>query len=302
MKMRFWISSNAGVLDTILREILEMQIRTMTNDDLDFALYLTSQEGWSSTPLDFQELMEFAPDGCFIAEADNEKVGMVCASPYGGFGFISNLIVIKEQRKRQYGTILMKHIIDYLENKRSMTQLLDGVIKAVPLYEKLGFKKRCKSLRLEGTVEPKESTAVRFMRASDLSIIGEFDTKYFGASREKFLYSRFNHFPNLCKVVEIEGDLAGYIMGSKSGDYVRIGPWVMKADSEYAEDLLRDFALESEGKTLKIGVLENNMDALQILSKRDFTEIGYSWRMSRGREGTWTFSNHLHAICCAARG
>lgn len=279
-----------------------MLIRRMTDRDLEFALHMTGEEGWSSTPLDFEELMEFDPDGCFVAEIDNEKVGMVCCSPYDGFGFISYLIVTKEQRNRHYGTILMKHIIDYLEKKGIMTQLLDGVLKAVPLYEKLGFKKRYKSLRLEGKVEPKESEYVRFMRASDLDIINEFDTNSFGASREKFLSSRFEHFPNLCKVVEIDDNVIGYIMGSKSGDFVRIGPWVMKTHRQYAEDLLIDFALESEDKTLKIGVLENNTHALQLFNKYNFKEIGYSWRMSRGEQNTWTFSNHLYAICNAARG
>jgi hypothetical protein len=82
-----------GFVNNSWKEILEMQIRRMTDRDLEFALYLTSEEGWSSTRLDFEELMEFNPDGCFIAEIDNEKAGMVCSFPYDGFGFISYLIV-----------------------------------------------------------------------------------------------------------------------------------------------------------------------------------------------------------------
>ncbi len=286
-----------------MKEIRDtVQIRRMTIGDLDFILHLTSEEGWSSTRLDFEELMHFDPDGCFILERKDEKIGMVCAAPYDGFGFISNLIVIKEHRNQQYGTILMKHIIDYLEKRGIMTQLLDGVVKAVPLYEKLGFRKRYKSLRLEGVVQPKESVVVRFMKSWDLDTINEFDARFFGASREKFLNSRFEHFPNLCKVLEIDGDIAGYIMGSTSGEYVRIGPWVMKTHNDYAEELLRSFAMETNGRTLKIGVLENNTDALQLLNKYNFTNISYSWRMLRGGEGTFTFSNSLYAICCAARG
>ncbi|TFG27257.1 GNAT family N-acetyltransferase [Candidatus Thorarchaeota archaeon] len=279
-----------------------MQIRKMIDQDLDFALQLTSSEGWSSTRLDFEELLQFDPDGCYIAEVDGKPVAMVCSSPYDGFGFISNLIVDREYRCKQYGTILMNHIIDYLENRGIRTQLLDGVIKAVPLYERLGCVKKHRSMRLEGTVKPKESLYVRHMISNDLEVIDRFDTDCFGAPREKFLHSRFRHFPTLAKVLEVQGEIIGYIMGSESGDIIRIGPWVMRENLDLAEELLTDFAMEVEEKNLKIGVVENNVRALSLLQKHQFKEIGFSWRMLRGIEGDWALSDHLYAICCAARG
>lgn len=282
--------------------IEEMQIRRMTKRDLDFALHLISGEGWTNTRLDFEELLAFDPKGCFIAEVSGEKVGMVCSTRYNGFGFVSNLIVDREHRGKHYGTVLMKHILSNLEKSGVVTQLLDGVVKAIPLYERLGFAKKYRSLRLEGILDPQESTHVRNMTMGDLEGIDEFDTEFFGASREKFLRSRLKHFPSLCKIIERKGEVTGYIMGSECGEYVRIGPWVMRENLERAEELLRDFAIEVEGKTLKIGVLENNSDARRLLDKYKFREISYSWRMLRGREGTWTFSNSLYAICCAARG
>ena len=88
--------------------IEEMQIRLMREADIDFALQMTSTEGWSSTRLDFEELLQFDPEGCFVAEVDEIPIGMVCSCPYDGFGFVSNLIVDREYRYKQYGTILMK--------------------------------------------------------------------------------------------------------------------------------------------------------------------------------------------------
>lgn len=279
-----------------------MHIRQMTSKDFDFALRLTSIEGWSSTRLDFQELLQFDPGGSFIAEVDENPVAMVCSSPYGRFGFVSNLIVEREYRHRQYGTLLMRHIIDHLEDRGIMAQLLDGVIEAVPLYERLGFAKKYRSMRLEGTIKPQESSYVRHITEDDLDTIDRFDAEFFGASRERFLYSRFRHFPDLAKVLEVQGEIVGYIMGSESGDAIRIGPWVMRKNLDLAEELLTDFAIEVEEKTLKIGVVENNVRALGLLQKHQFKEVDYSWRMLRGIEGNWTLSDHLYAICCAARG
>lgn len=279
-----------------------MHIREMSKEDIDFALSLTSAEGWLSTRLDFEDLIEFDPHGCFIAEIDDEPIGMVCTVPYNGFGYVGNLIVLEEHRHRKLGTKLMEFAISYLENRAVMAQLLDGVQDAIPLYERIGFRKICKSLRLEGQIEPKESDDVRFMTKRDLFIIDQYDTRLFGACRKRFLQSLFTHFPKLCRVLEIDGEVFGYIMGSERESSIRIGPWVMIHHSNRTEELLRAFATETKGQVLKIGILESNTKAIQLVQKHNFVQTSYSWRMLRGSEGDWTLSDHLYAICSPARG
>ena len=279
-----------------------MHIREMSESDIEFALSLTSAEGWSSTRLDFEELLEYDPHACFVAKIDDESIGMVCTVPYNGYGYVSNLIVLEKHRHERHGTKLMEFAINYLEKRNAMSQLLDGVQKAVTLYERMGFRKICKSLRLEGYIEPKESDDVRQMTNSDLKIIDQFDTRVFGACRKKFIQSRLNHFPKLCRVLEINGEMCGYIMGSERKDSIRIGPWVIIHHFERADDLLRAFAIETGKEILKIGVLENNSHAVKLLHCHNFIQTTYSWRMIRGQKGDWTLSNNLYAICSAARG
>lgn len=279
-----------------------MYIRKMSKQDIDFALALTTAEGWGSIKLDFEELLAFDSQGCFIAEINDQPIGMVCTTPYNGFGFVSNLIVLKTHRDKRLGTLLMKHALEYLVRKNVTSHLLDGVLKAISLYERFGFEKKHKSLRLEGHIEPKESDDVRSMTRTDLDDMDQFDSKFFGASRKRFIESRLKHFPKLCKVIDLNGDVVGYIMGTERHGFIRIGPWVMKKNHEQAEDLLRDFASEVNGLPLQIGVLENNRRALKILQKHEFVQKSFSWRMMRGVKGNWTFSDHLYAICSAARG
>ena len=279
-----------------------MRIRKMLLQDIDFALLLTSSEGWGSIALDFKELLAFDPEGCFIAETNEAPIGMICTTPYNGFGFVSNLIVLKEHRNGGVGAILMKHALEHLDRRGVKAHLLDGVLKAVSLCERFGFEKRYKSLRLEGRVEPKVSDDIRTMTEADVDEIDRFDTRFFGASRRGFLKSRLKHSPSLCKVLELDGNLAGYIMGSERHGFVRIGPWVMKTNLERAEALLQSFSAECEEMPLQIGVLENNARAVQILQKHGFNQKSFSWRMVRGVRGRWTFSDHLYAIHSAARG
>ncbi len=279
-----------------------MQIREMSKKDIDFALSLTSAEGWSSTRQDFEDLLEFDRQACFIAEIDGESIGMVTTVPYNGFGYVGNLIVVEKHRKKKLGTELMEFALKYLEDRGVMTQILDGVQDAVTLYERLGLRKVCKSLRLEGMVKPKESEDVRYMTQRDLVLIDQLDTEYFGACRKHFLQSLLTHYPKLCRVLDIDGEMHGYIMGSERRDSIRIGPWVMIHRSNRAEDLLTSFATETSDQVLKIGVLESNSMAIQLLKRHDFIDTNYSWRMLRGPDGDWTFSKHLYAICSPARG
>jgi hypothetical protein len=60
--------------------------------------------------------------------------------------------------------------------------------------------------------------------------------------------------------------------------------------------------LKSTGEGLKIGVLEDNKEALEILRKHGFKETSFSWRMLYGKDTEATLSRHLYAICCPARG
>ena len=279
-----------------------MNTRRMSITDLDFALNLTMLEGWNSTKRDFEEILQFNPEGSFIGEVDGEPVGTVCTVNYGEFGFIGYLIVQNMYRGQNFGNILMKIAMKHLLNKGTKSILLDGVPKAVSFYEQLGFRKIAKSLRLKATLTGQSSEYVRQMIPEDLDKISNFDTRHFGGSRKKFLEMRFLMFPEYCKVLEINNEIQGFIMGSKSGNSIRVGPWVMNNHSQKGKDLLSTIAESAKGNSLKLGVLEGNNEALNVLGKHGFEESSHSWRMLYGKDTEVTTSNHLYAIFHPARG
>lgn len=279
-----------------------MNIRPMSQGDLDFAVTLTNAEGWSSTKRDFEELLEWDPHSCFIGEIESEPIGMVCTVSYEMFGFIGNLIVLESCRGRQCGKILMEYGISYLSTRGAKSILIDAVPKALTLYERLGFRKICKSLRLEGTISGKASEHVRDMKVEDLTQISDMDAGLFGGKRNHFLKMRFSAHPEYCKVLATDTGVQGYIMGSTTVNSVRIGPWVMKELDTSAENLLLGLGTDVTGEVLKIGVLERNKRALDLLYKYGFKERSFSWRMIYGEDSEATLSNNLYAICGPDRG
>ena len=242
----------------------------MSVSDLDFVLNLTAHEGWSSTRRDFEELLKFNPKGSFIGEVEGEAIGMVCTVNYGEFGFIANLIVLPTYRGQQFGKTLMELAMKHLLDSGAKSLLLDGVPEAVSLYERLGFRKIAKSLRLEAYVTGRTTQHTRFMNEEDLQEITTFDSQYFGSQRGEFLQMRFSAYPEFALVIEQDSRLQGFIMGSRSGSSLRIGPWVMNNQNEGAEHLLLEFAGLENGTPLKIGVLESNKQAIKLLDQYGF--------------------------------
>ncbi|MHA2378273.1 MAG: GNAT family N-acetyltransferase [Candidatus Thorarchaeota archaeon] len=279
-----------------------MEIREMLTDDLDFALSLTEAEGWSSIRRDFEELLLFDPHGCFVGEEDGISIGMVCALSYGPFASIGNLIVVNDFQGQGKGAELMEHAMDYVKNKGTDVMMLDSVPDAVPLYERLGFKKVCRSLRLAGYVEPRLSQRVRPMEGKDLMHILSVDRKYFGASRFLFISSGLAACPEFSIVVEVDGEIAGYVMGSERHGHVRLAPWIMSDHPEMAEDVLRDFAVQAGGLEIRAGVLETSRRAIGVYKACGLIEKGHSWRMVRGTEEKIEFSDEIYAIGSPMRG
>jgi ribosomal protein S18 acetylase RimI-like enzyme len=279
-----------------------LNIRQMSVSDLDFVLNLTAHEGWSSTRRDFEELLKFNPKGSFIGEVEGEAIGMVCTVNYGEFGFIANLIVLPTYRGQQFGKTLMEFAMKHLLDSGAKSLLLDGVPEAVSLYERLGFRKIAKSLRLEANVTGRNTQYTRFMNEEDLKEITTFDSQYFGSQRGEFLQMRFSAYPEFALVIEQDGKLQGFIMGSRSGSSLRIGPWVMDNQNEGAEHLLMEFAGLESGTPLKIGVLESNKQAIKLLDQYGFKLRSHSWRMLYGKDTEVTLSNHLYAIFSPVRG
>ncbi|TFH00783.1 MAG: GNAT family N-acetyltransferase, partial [Candidatus Thorarchaeota archaeon] len=216
--------------------------------------------------------------------------------------FIGNLIVRNIYRGQNYGRTLMKIAMKHLLDSGTKSLLLDGVPKAVSLYEQLGFRKIAKSLRLASVLTGQSSEYVRQMIPDDIDRISVSDTSHFGGDRKKFLQMRFSSFPEYCKILEIDEEIQGFIMGRSGSTSIRVGPWVMNNHSPKSENLLIALAESASGITLKIGVLESNNEALILLKKNGFKETSHSWRMLYGENTGATMSNHLYAICNPARG
>jgi ribosomal protein S18 acetylase RimI-like enzyme len=281
-----------------------LAIREMQYTDLPFTAACTSAEGWASEDLATLEGF-FLHDnrGCFIAELGGQPAGMCIATCYGASGFIGELIVGPASRGRGIGASLLNHSVDYLRTKGVETVYLDGVLKAVDLYERNGFRKICRSWRFTGHLAGQSHPNVRRMTQEDMQQVASLDSQAFGEDRSFFLLHRLERYPDLGWVMVEGGHITGYILGRSGEAWLSAGPWVVSETISDPGDLLQAFALGASGRPVTVGILEKNHAACDLVRSLGFEARADSpWRMAFGPFEHLGASLACYAIGSAAMG
>jgi len=279
-------------------------IRSMQMAELTFAAECTAAEGWASETLaTFEGFYQHDPNGCFLAELAGRPVGICIATPYGRSGFIGELIVHPEARGRGIGAALLNHAVEYLRQHGAETVYLDGVVKAVPLYQRNGFRKICRSLRFSGTLKGESHSDVRPIQTSDLTAVFALDRQAFGADRSFLLARRLQLFPELCQVMIEEGKLTGFILGRRGEGWAAAGPWVITQEARAPLRLLESLACQVGDVTISVGVLDPNRRAVELVRSLGFAVRQDSpWRMALGPSSDLGASSLCFAVGTAATG
>ena len=287
-----------------MEQLPGLTIRTMQQEDLAFAIECTAAEGWvSENQSTLEGFFHYDPSGCLLAVENGKPVGICIATCYDSSGFIGELIVRPEARGRGVGAALLNHGIYILKQRGVETVYLDGVVKAVALYQRNGFNKVCRSWRYSGNLTGKESPHVRQMRLDDLDQVIALDTRSFGAERGFFLKRRVELFPQLGYVMENNGAVVGYILGRAGTGWLSAGPWVVEEWVNDPLELLFAIALGSGNRPISMGILDTHQHACGLVQSLGFEARSDSpWRMALGRSQDLGISPCCYAIGSAATG
>jgi GNAT superfamily N-acetyltransferase len=235
--------------------------------DVLFAESLTQKENWrSETAQEIKTFYEYDPVGCLIAQQNGHPVGICITTAYKNNGFIGELIVSPSARRSGIGQQLMITAIQYLQNKGIRQIFLDAVLKAVPLYESLGFEKITRSLRFFGQVPAQLSPNIFPITLKELPAILEIDQNVFGENRGFFLKQRIQNYPHLNYYRKNNQGIQSYLFGRQGrGGWVTIGPWVNLQTEEKGLPLLHHFQYQIGNQPFSMGVLATNQPAIQII-------------------------------------
>ena len=280
---------------------MQLEIRPFTASDIEFALMQTAREGWGATRALFETCLAHDPEGCFIAEEDGGRVGMITTTRYAQTGWVGNLVVVPERRRQGLGRQLMSHVIARLTDRGVRAICLEADPMGIRLYRRLGFVDQFESRRFrrEPPHQAKPSSADR-LGARDLPTIAGFDTAAFGDDRSRLLAVLFGKAKAAYWIRDNPGP-RGYAFVLPTASGVSIGPWVA-VDRQAADNLLRRILAEFAHHPLVIGVPNINRAAAELFESQGFQQTAPSLRMFRGEPGSAGNPTRIFGIANGAMG
>jgi GNAT superfamily N-acetyltransferase len=255
------------------------EVRTMTRNELDFAIELAANEGWNPGLHDADCFYRTDPQGFFIGLLDGHPIGCISAVSYGGiFGFLGLYIVLPEYRGRGYGPQLWNRAIERLQGHNIG---LDGVVEQQANYQKSGFQLAYRNIRYEGVGSNSRCHLSQIISLKNIPFeaLCAYDRDFFPTSRNTFLQA-WIEMPESTSIAYMENSrIQGYGSIRKCRRGYKIGP--LFADTpEIADAIFSHLASEVKaGDPIFLDISEVNSLATDLVRRNQMKKVFETGRM-----------------------
>jgi len=269
--------------------------------DFPFAVELANTMDWNMTTADFEFNMRLEPNGCFVLFHGQERSGIATCISFGKVGWFGNLVVKETLRGEGAGKLLLKHAIDYLKNTGVETVGLYAYPHLTKFYESFGFASDIEFSVLKGKPEvPTSQEGAKEAKQLDVQGIIDFDSRCFGANRQKLLEAILSDRSNVCYVSTENGEVTGYVSAKVNGGMAELGPLMCRVTREKdAVVLLRTILSRLYGLEVFIYLPKKETALLNVLFEAGFNE---DFRLVRMFLGSVVADNCLCAAESLERG
>jgi GNAT superfamily N-acetyltransferase len=254
-------------------------IRLMRPSDLTFADHLRAIVGWNQTIHDWERLLRYEPQGCFIIERNGTPAGTATTTSYGTkLAWIGMILVHPDHRGHGCATALMQHCLEYLERKGVTCIKLDATPQGQPLYERLGF-------RAEWTLQRWETKSLQPFTAPSSahqpwqeSVACELDARAIGAERHELLVALRN---DSIGAAAKGGPHSAFGLIRRGSRASYLGP-IMATASAFAEPIVRELLPSVVGQQVYWDIPDHQSQAIEWARALGFTPQRTLLRMFRG--------------------
>jgi ribosomal protein S18 acetylase RimI-like enzyme len=259
-------------------------------------LELSKSARWNQNAADWRLMLDIGR-GWGIALGDGTLAASTLVLPYGGFAWVSMVLVLPSQRRQGFATRLLRIALDDL-GKRALTPILDATPAGRAVYVQEGFHDTWGFRRFElrrAMPAPEHAAGVRPLRDADWPQLVELDARAFGASREPLLRALAARLPAAALVAEGGAGLEGFLLGRDGREALQLGPLVAR-DAGTARALLAA-ALTAVRPPLYLDLVDREpglgawLESLGLAFQRPFT------RMVRG---ACAAPGEAGLVCCPA--
>lgn len=246
-------------------------LTSFLRSDIAPFLELATAEGWVCAAWELEFLLREFTQGCLVKRDGENVLGYITSLRHDRSGWIGNLLVPPEARRRGIGTELMHGALRALLDCGVETAWLTASAKGVDLYRKLGFVTIDSVNRWVG-----EGGGVRALSRDvpvDLDVISRVDRAGWGDRRDALL-----------EVTRGRGEVFcgnhSFLCTQQWERGTQIGPW--GALHERQAEALLDLALLGAGERVFLDVPAGNVAAAALLARKGFTIKGSNTLMYLG--------------------
>lgn len=252
-------------------------IRPLTAADLEAAALLSESAHWNQNLADWQAMLRLGQGWGIDDVAPEAQRPQLAASvivlPYGPhFAWVSMVLVLPAFRRRGHAQSLLRHALAVLA-AQGRGAVLDATPAGHTVYVQEGFADTWGFARyrreVNGVNLPRpDGPASRALREDDWAAIEAMDNLAFGASRLPLLRSLAQRWPQAARVVEMGGQLRGFVLGRDGREAHQIGP-LLADDDSVALVLLHD-VLQAAPGPVYLDLLDSQRSLLPWLQAQGF--------------------------------
>lgn len=191
---------------------------------------LSAAARWNQNAADWKLMLDIGR-GWGVELADGTLAASTLVLPYGGFAWVSMVLVLPEHRRKGYATRLLRTALHHLK-ERGLTPILDATPAGRAVYVQEGFHDTWGFRRFELRAPPaarEQPSDVRLLQEKDWPQLLELDARGFGASREPLLRALAARLPQAALVADLGGGLEGFLLGREGREACQLGPLVARS-------------------------------------------------------------------------
>ena len=251
-----------------------MEIRRLKKEEVSEVKRLCESVHWPYSLKDVERLYRLEPDGWFCAKVNGQYAGQAMGLGIGSLGCVGIVIVRQDFRRQGIATAVTKAALDHLRIRGIKTVRLDATTEGYGIYERLSFIPEFSVLHYVREAQQEstfleEISGIEPLKGPEMELVSNFDKKYFGVNRFDVLKALGEDSEGF--ILKERNKVRGYAM-VKPMDYENgywLGPWVAETGPS-AEKLLRHVLMKYRGKEIRLGALETNPGAEDLLPEYGF--------------------------------
>ncbi len=248
----------------------EPQAHGLGEAQLEGCLALSRAAGWNQNAADWRLMLDIGR-GWGLTRADGTLVASTLVLPYGGFAWVSMVLVLPEERRKGHASRLLRMALADLQ-AAGLTPVLDATPAGRTVYVQEGFHDTWgfKRYQLQSRAAPRADrvAGIRNLVEEDWPRVLGLDARAFGASRERLLRALAARLPAATLVFEQAGEIRGFLLGREGREAHQLGPLV--ADTADTAIALVDWALGQVPVPLYLDAADHAAALVAWLAARDF--------------------------------